>query len=170
MSVEYPAGLLLAKQLVYDKCGFTFADAVPQKESSEYDAYTFQLNNINILFRSAKITPAKTGQFVTLWKRNSKGPIMPFDAADAIEIIVINTKTENRFGQFVFPKSVLIKHSVFAAHGKDGKRAIRVYPSWDKTESTQAIKTQKWQLEYFLEINQDKQLLDEARVKMLYKL
>ena len=34
----------------------------------------------------------------------------------------------------------------------------------------QAIKTQKWQLEYFLEINQDKQLLDEARVKMLYKL
>lgn len=169
MSVEYPAGLLLAKQLVYDKCGFTLANAVPEKESSEYDAHTFQLSDINILFRSAKITPAKTGQFVALWKRNGNGPIMPFDAADTIEIIVINTKTDNRFGQFVFPKSALIKHGVFTAYGKDGKRALRVYPPWDKTENTQAIKAQKWQLEYFLEINQDKPL-DEARVKMLYKL
>lgn len=75
MSVEYPAGLSLAKQLVYDKCGFTFANAVSEKESSEYDAYTFQLNDINVLFRSAKITPTKTGQFVTLWKQRANNAI-----------------------------------------------------------------------------------------------
>lgn len=94
---------------------------------------------------------------------------MPFDATDDIDIVVITTKTENRFGQFVFPKSALIKQGIFTTDNKDGKRAMRVYPSWDKTENAQAIKTQKWQLEYFLEINQDKPL-EKARVKMLYKL
>lgn len=33
--------------------------------------------------------------------------------------------------------------------------AIRVYPSWDKPVSKQAIKTQSWQLEYFIELSQD---------------
>nr|WP_144503386.1 MepB family protein [Bacillus pumilus] len=31
-----------------------------------------------------------------------------------------------------------------------GKMAMRVYPSWDKPASKQAIETQKWQLEYFV--------------------
>ncbi|WP_158857828.1 MepB family protein [Lunatibacter salilacus] len=35
---------------------------------------------------------------------------------------------------------------------KNGKRAFRVYPSWDATASTQAERTQQWQLEYFFEI------------------
>ena len=31
--------------------------------------------------------------------------------------------------------------------------AIRVYPKWENPTSKQAIKTQKWQLAYFVEAN-----------------
>ncbi|MFQ6421766.1 MULTISPECIES: MepB family protein [unclassified Bacillus (in: firmicutes)] len=50
-----------------------------------------------------------------------------------------------------------------------GKRAIRVYPPWDKTTSRQAQKTQAWQLEYFLEIPVNRPI-DCVRAQMLYSL
>lgn len=156
----------ISKKYIYDPCGFNFKNAVPEIESSEYNACTFVLNNLKIRFRSAKITPTKNGQFVTLWKRIGKGSIMPFDASDEIDVVVISVQKDDRYGQFVFPKAVLVKQGVFT-DGKEGKRAMRVYPSWDITESAQARKTQKWQLEYFLEVSKDKSL-DIERVKLLY--
>lgn len=53
-------------------------------------------------------------------------------------------------------------------NGEGGKRAIRVYPPWDKTINQQAQKTQKWQLEYFLGIPNDRPV-DTARFHMLYR-
>lgn len=156
----------ISKKYIYDLCGFNFKNAVPEIESSEYNAYTFELNNLKIRFRSAKITPTKIGQFVTLWKRIGKGPIMPFAASDEIDLVVISVQKDDRYGQFVFPKAVLVKHGVFT-DAKEGKRAIRVYPSWDIAESAQARRTQKWQLEYFLEVSKEK-LIDIERLKLLY--
>lgn len=156
----------ISKKYIYDLCGFNFKNAIPEIESSEYNAYTFELNNLKIRFRSAKITPTKIGQFVTLWKRIGKGPIMPFDASDEIDLVVVSVQKDDHYGQFVFPKAVLVKQGVFT-DGKEGKRAIRVYPSWDVTESVQARKTQKWQLEYFLEVSKEK-TLDIERVRLLY--
>jgi len=75
----------LTKSLVYDNCGFMFENAIPAKESADYDAYTFKLNGLNILFRSAKTTPTKARQFVTLWKRLN-GPILPFDSKDKMTL------------------------------------------------------------------------------------
>lgn len=158
----------IAKKYIYDPCGFNFENAVPEIESSEYSAHTFELNNLKIRFRSAKITPTKIGQFVTLWKRIGKGPIMPFDSSDEIDLIVVSVQKDDRYGQFVFPKAVLVKQGVFT-DVKEGKRAIRVYPSWDVTESAQAKKTQKWQLEFFFEVAKDKPL-NVKRVKLLYQL
>jgi hypothetical protein len=158
----------IAKELIYDKSGFTLANPLPQKESAEYSAYTFELDGLKVLFRLAKITPAKKGQFVTLWKRIEKGPIMPFDASDAIDIVVIATRKDELYGHFVFPKQVLMKYDIFTTACKDGKRAIRVYPPWDKAENAQAKRTQKWQLEYFLEIKENGQF-DSARAKQLYQ-
>jgi hypothetical protein len=37
-----------------------------EAESAEYGAYTFELNDLSVRFRVAKITPTKIGQFVTL--------------------------------------------------------------------------------------------------------
>jgi hypothetical protein len=58
------------KELLFNKCGFELSNIEIEKESSEYCAYRFEINTKKILFRQAKITPTKTGQFVTLWKRN----------------------------------------------------------------------------------------------------
>ena len=155
------------KELVFDKCGFEISNVKIEKESSEYFAHRFEINNLKILFRQAKITPTKVGQFVTLWKRKKdKDPIEPFEITDNIDLFVINVKTEERFGQFVFPKSVLIEKGI-VSDKKEGKRAIRVYPSWDKTENKQAQKTQKWQLSYFLEIPLDK-TININHAKKLY--
>jgi hypothetical protein len=67
-------------------------------------------------------------------------------------LFLVSTRKGERFGHFVFPKSALCKHGILTSNGKEGKRAIRVYPPWDETTSIQAMKTQQWQLEYFLEI------------------
>ena len=42
---------------------------------------------------------------------------------------------------------------IFSQNKKQGKRGIRVYPPWDKTENNQARKTQAWQIKYFLSLN-----------------
>lgn len=67
-------------------------------------------------------------------------------------MVIINTETKSHFGQFVFPKDILITQGIFSTEIKEGKRAFRVYPSWEKTTSKQAQKTQEWQLDYFVEI------------------
>jgi hypothetical protein len=155
------------KELLFDKCRFDVLNIKIENESSEYCALQFEINSRKILFRQAKITPTKIGQFVTIWKRNvEKNVIEPFDVSDEIDLFVINVKFENRFGQFVFPKSILIEKGI-VTDKKVGKRAIRVYPIWDLTDSKQAQKTQKWQLDYFLEIPVAGNL-DINRVKLLY--
>ncbi len=84
-----------------------------------------------------------------------------------MDFFVISTRDNDYFGQFVFPKSVLLEKNIFSTNGKGGKRGIRVYPSWDKTMNQQAQKTQKWQLKYFLEIPINSSI-DYVRVNMLY--
>ena len=161
--------LLAIKELIYDANEFACSFPIKEAESSEYGACTFELNGLSIKFRTAKITPTKIGQFVTLWKRIEKGPIQPFDITDSIDLFVISTRKDNHFGQFVFPKSVLCEQGVISTNNKEGKRAIRVYPPWDKTTNKQAQKTQKWQLDFFLEIPSDKPI-DMERAKILYGL
>ncbi len=141
------------KTEIYDKCSLEISDFKIEAESKEYNACRFRLNELNILSRNAKITPKKVGQFVTFWKRNENGPIEPFDENDQIDFYTVNVRNENEFGQFVFPKSVLIKKGIISTEKKEGKRAFRVYPNWDIPKSKQAERTQKWQLNYFYQIN-----------------
>ena len=161
--------LLLTKEKLYDTCNFECSFPEKEKESAEYAAYSFTINEKSILFRSAKITPTKIGQFVTLWKRIEKGPIQPFDYTDAMDLIVISVRKENCVGQFVFPKAVLCEKGIISTTTKEGKRAIRVYPPWDEAINKQAQKTQQWQLEYFLEIPNE-QPVNIEHAKRLYGL
>lgn len=144
--------LIAIQQLVYLPANFSFTTPIPEAESAEYGAYTFQLNDYSIRFRVAKTTPTKAGQFVTLWKRQKGGPIQPFDHSDPIDFFVISARKENHFGQFIFPKSVLCEQGVVSTNNQGGKRAIRVYPPWETFLNKQAEKTQQWQIKYFLEI------------------
>jgi hypothetical protein len=168
------SGLLVYQELnevqhrVYDLLEFKYSQPVIESESSEYGACDFELNHLSVKFRVAKITPTKIGQFVTLWKRIEKGPIQPYDSSDSLDFVIINTRKGEHFGQFIFPKAVLCHQDVFSINNIGGKRAIRVYPPWDIAVNRQAQKTQKWQLEYFLEIPKNTEI-DVTRAKLLYR-
>ncbi len=147
--------LLIAQKLVYEPQGLLCTNLRKEVESAAYGAYTFDFNKCHILFRVAKITPKKTGQFVTLWKRSKDGPIVPYDVLDCIDFFVISVRYFERLGQFVFPKALLHTKNILSRSGKGGKRALRVYPPWATPTSPQAYKTQAWQLPYFFEVDID---------------
>lgn len=151
---------------IYDQCNFQITDFVKHNESQEYDGCEFLLNNKKIIYRTSKITPKKVGQFVTFWKRNKNGITEPFSEIETLNYYVINVQRDNKKGQFIFPKSILIEKGILSTLKKEGKRGFRVYPIWDKTMSKQAIVTQNWQLNYFFEINEN---LDLEIVKKLYQ-
>ncbi len=142
--------LLIATSQVYEPCGLVCSALEVEAESAEYCALTFQLNSLRIKYREAKITPTKTGQFVTLWKRTGNGPIQPLEVSDLWDVLIISTRSGEKLGQFVFPKPVLLSKGVISGNGREGKRGIRVYPPWDTVTSKQAQKTQQWQADYFV--------------------
>jgi hypothetical protein len=146
--------LLIAEELIYKPSGFALQNVTIEDESAEYGASEFTINNHSIKFRVAKITPTKVGQFVTFWKRLGKGPILPYDFKDPFDFLVVSVRSGQNLGQFVFPKAVLCEKGIISCNGKEGKRAMRVYPPWDKTDNSQANKTQTWQLQYFIEFSE----------------
>ncbi|WP_196889355.1 MepB family protein [Aureivirga sp. CE67] len=157
--------LELINQKVFKTCDLKLSDIKIEPEGKEYDACNFKLNQSKVFSRSSKITPKKVGQFVTFWRRNKEGITEPHHEMNSFDFLIINAKTENNFGQFVFPKSVLIKKGIISTDKKEGKRGFRVYPNWDIPTSKQAISTQKWQTKYFYEINNE---IDFEKVKELY--
>ena len=154
------------KTEVYDPCKLVISNFTISKESKEYQACSFCLNGNSVICRTGKITPKKIGQFVTFWKRNDQGITVPFHKTDDFDFYVINVKNESKIGQFIFPKNALIKYGILSTNKKEGKRGFRLYPSWDTPNNKQAMKTQKWQLVYFIEMNS---VTDFEKVKQQYK-
>ena len=93
--------------------------------------------------------------------------IQPHDIADPVDLFVISVRHEKYFGEFVFPKLALFEKGFISNKGKRGKRAMRIYPPWDRPESLQAKKTQSWQLVFFLEIDPHK-AIDICKVRSLF--
>lgn len=158
--------LVTAQKLAYEPNGLLLSGLLEEKESQEYAACAFEINNKNIKFRVAKITPIKIGQFVTLWKRIRTDPIMPFDVTDPIDLFVVSVRNEQHLGQFVFTKNILHEKGFISKEGKGGKLAMRVYPPWDITNNPQAKKTQAWQLLYFFEIQP---ISDSFKLQKLFR-
>jgi hypothetical protein len=148
----FPGDLKIAKESVYDLCGLQLTNLHVQHEGTVYGACSFNLNGKLIQHRVSKITPTKTGQFVTVWKRNKQGITAPFDYNDDIDFIIITSRSGDQLGQFIFPKSILLQEGILTQPTKEGKRGMRVYPPWDLPTNKQAKKTQDWQTNYFLAI------------------
>ncbi|SFA47026.1 hypothetical protein SAMN04488511_106122 [Pedobacter suwonensis] len=145
--------LQTALDLVYSPMGYQMYNLQTEDEGREYDACTFKLNTLKIKHRTAKVTPTKTGRFVSIWKRNEAGITTPFTDQDEFDLLIISVNDAERSGQFIFPKAILAHHKIIAANGIAGKRGIRVYAPWDVAANKQAAKTQKWQVTYFLQID-----------------
>jgi hypothetical protein len=163
---KLPLILQTASNLVYHPLGYQINNLQIESESLEYAACTFELNELKIKHRLSKITPTKTGQFVTIWKRDEAGITTPFNDQDEFDLLIISANSADRSGQFIFPKAILVQHKIITKNGIEGKRGIRVYPPWDTVTNKQAEKTQQWQLPYFLRIEVNENI-DLARAKKL---
>jgi hypothetical protein len=152
--------------LVYNPLDYQINNLQIESESQEYAACAFELNGLKIKHRLAKITPTKTGQFVTIWKRNEAGITIPFNDQDEFDLLIISVNSVEQSGQFIFPKAILAKHKIITKNEIEGKRGIRVYPPWDIVANKQAEKTQQWQTPYFLQIDINGNT-DLARAKKL---
>ncbi len=143
-------------QNMYKLAGLEVATFEVEAESSAYGACRFSLNGKSVVFRIAKTTPTKVGQFVTIWKRQeTSGEITPLDAGDGIDFVIIHVSDGTQSGQFVFDIATLLAKGIMSSNDKGGKRGIRVYPPWSKPVAKDAIKTKTWQIRHFLHLSQD---------------
>lgn len=164
---EFYNALTYVNKMFYEPNHLSLKAVREEVQNSDYGAGLFQLNSKSIRFRVAKITSTKIGQFVAFWEKNEENKNQAFSYEKATDLLVINTFTrEDDFGQFVFPKEVLVKQNILKTDTTKGKMAIRVYPSWENPTSKLAIETQKWQLEYFVGMNNTNSLPVQELLKL----
>ncbi|MCH1782751.1 MepB family protein [Psychrobacter glaciei] len=161
-------------EIIYEPHQFIVSSIKQEVQNSEYAAGLFTLSSRSAIKtargRVAKQTTTKIGQFVTFWEKDSKGINQPFQYDQSPDLLVITTFKDNHtFGQFVFPKNVLLKHNILQSHFTKGKMGMRVYPNWDKPTSNTAVKTQNWQLDYFFTVT-DTGILPTEKIRALYEL
>ena len=146
-------------KMIYKPNDLTVKWVQEEKQNSKYGAGTFRLSSKTVRFRVANITPTKVGQFVAFWEKDENNKNQPFTYEEAPDLLVITTfKNDSEFGQFIFPKEILFKQNILKSGSTKGKMAIRVYSSWDNPTSKQAMKTQKWQLPYFVDMSDPRKL------------
>jgi hypothetical protein len=145
--------------------GLHISAAVPEVDNVEYGACVSSVGCGSVRFRVGKQTPTKVGLFVSVWRRAEDGSTEPFAAEGGADLLVITARTGPRFGQFVFPTSALVEHGIVSVAGRGGKRGFRVYPPWSPTANTQARRSQKWQCDYFLDLEK----IDSPTARNLYE-
>jgi|SRR5690625_2736468 len=167
---DFYTALNYVKKMIYDPNDLTVKSVQEEKQNSKYGAGTFRLPSGTVRFRVANITPTKIGQFVAFWEKDENNKNQPFTYEEAPNLLVITTfRGDSEFGQFIFPKEILFKQNILRSSSTKGKMAIRVYPSWDSPSSKQAMKTQKWQLPYFVDMS-DPSKLPIDKIIELYSL
>jgi len=164
-------------------------DSIP--ESSKYEALNFSLNDRSIVYRKGKITSDRPGAFLAVWQRpssedlNSNKPI-PLTSND-LDYLFIHVEShsniseglehKSKYGMFIFPVSLLIEKGILASVKSKGKTGFRVFPPWSedrggagtKVFSESGKKTQRWQIPFFLDIDENG-LIDYCELKKLLQI
>jgi len=162
-------------------------------ESSKYEAMNFSINNQSIVYRKGKITEDRPGAFLAIWKRpssswiiNTNKPI-PLQSNELDYLFVqveehANVKSNGKLinnpkqGIFIFPLSVLLEKGIVSSDKKKGKTGFRVFPPWSddrgsegtKIFSESGKKTQRWQLPFYTEIDENG-LLNPFRLNEIFE-
>ena len=139
--------------IVYKPNNLMITNLKEEKQNAEYAGCLFHLNNKTIRFRKSKVTPNKTGQFVSFWEKDENMRNRAFSYEAAPDLLVITCIADNKLGQFIFPKEILLKEKILRTPSQTGKMAMRIYPVWDTTVSNQAKRSQTWQLHYFVDLS-----------------
>jgi hypothetical protein len=180
--VFVPAGHTITKKIELD--------SVP--ESVKYEALVFSLDNKNIVYRKGRVTPDRPGAYLAIWQRpyspnmNGSKPI-PIRCNEIDYLFVQVTRhcggidneesiQDSNSGIFIFPVSLLIEKGIVSSEKSRGKTGFRVFPPWSqdrgvvgtKVFSDSGKKTQRWQLPYFLTIDENG-LIDSCELNNLLK-
>jgi len=140
-------------------------DIVP--ENSKYHALTFAINKFKIVYRKGNVTPDRPGAFLAIWQRptcdksNNNKPI-PL-TSNELDYLFIHVESDSQQGMFIFPISLLIKQGIVSSSVKKGKTGFRIFPPWSedrgvvgtKVFSESGKKTQRWQIPYFIEMDNE---------------
>jgi hypothetical protein len=163
-----PRQLTAAVKILYEPAGIEMTKE-PSREarSEDYGACHFSLNGRNVVFRVAKTTPTKIGQFVTVWKRPGSAN-QPFESRDKIDFVVVSVLNGHQLGQFIFDKDGMIRNKIFSHAGQKGKMAFRIYSPSDKPTAKDAIATKAWQSRYFFSLAPS-MLTDSSKTNVLFE-
>ena len=135
----------------YQSMGFAVSAPSFETSSQDYGACFFYLNEQLVRLRVGKVTPIKIGCFITLWYRNPQGTLTAYAQTDPFSHLVVLVGSTSQHGQWIFPKKTLIEKKIIASDHSPGKAAFRLYPNWEPALNPQAIRTQSWQRNYFIE-------------------
>lgn len=167
---EFYTTLAYVNKIVYEANQLPIKAIEQEKQNFKYSAGTFTICPTTIRFRVANTTPTKVGQFVAFWEKDENNNNQPYCYEDAPDLLVINTfEQDNKFGQFIFPKEILLQQNILSSSSTKGRMAMRVYPSWDHPTSHQAKETQKWQSTYFIDMSSS-DTLPKNRITEMYAL
>ena len=178
IKVFVPAGYQITKKVEFD--------SVP--ESSKYEALNFSLNGQRIVYRKGKVTSERPGAFLAVWQRphslDAKGnkpiPLTPGELDYLWILVERNSDTpeelepRSKYGMFIFPLSLLIAKGIVSSVKNKGKTGFRVFPPWSqdrgisgtKVFSESGKKTQRWQIPFFVEIDENG-LIDPCELNKL---
>lgn len=161
----------------------------PVPENSKYSSFNFSFNNLEVVYRKAKVTPDRPGAFVTLWQRPSTPSVnnkpIPLNSSQLNYIMIrvqkyadnLDQKGVVEEGLFIFPVALLVKRDIISSKESKGKTGFRVFPPWSgdrgnegmKVFSASGKKTQAWQLPYFVEIDNNKKI-DKMTLNKIFNL
>lgn len=157
-------------KVIYIPSGLRIKVVQEETQNVNYGAGLVDVSSRLVRFRVANITAKKIGQFVAFWEKDESNTNRAYSYEKAPDFLVITTfKNENVFGQFIFPKDLLLRKGILSSKSTKGKMAIRVYPSWDVPNNRQGVKTQEWQLPYFIDMSEYNEKIKEKLVE-LYSL
>jgi hypothetical protein len=164
-----PAGYKITKDVTLD----------PLSESSKYAGLVFSLDERKIVYRKGKVTTDRPGAFLAIWQRpfvdslNDNKPI-PLTSNDLDYLFVQvashpsvkakeGSENSTQHGMFIFPIALLLEKGIVSSANNKGKTGFRVFPPWSqnrgkvgtKVFSESGKKTQRWQLPYFVDIDEN---------------
>ena len=129
-------------------------DFIEEKYNEKYEGILIKIKDEQGYkrCRSAKRTPKKEGYFTVFWKKDKNNMNIPYTNEDLGTELVIVVIDNDKKGLFIIPNEVAIRKKILSTKNSKGKMSMRLYPPWCANLNTTAQSTQKWQLNFFREI------------------
>ncbi|NLX81604.1 MAG: MepB family protein [Proteiniphilum sp.] len=138
---------------IFHDSDIELTDIELENQNVEYLGARLKLNEHSVRYRKGKVTPTKAGLFVVAWEKDENNVNQAYQYDTAPDNMMVYCEVESHKGVFLFSKEVLLKNKILASNNQKGKMGFRVYPPWEHLKSPQAQKTQKWQSEFYIDLN-----------------